>query len=219
MSKHEAESHEADPAEGEDGEEGEPKKKGLLASLPLPVLIGAGAGIFLLINAGIAAGLVIMLAPKPAPVAEGEEAAAHGEKKKDEKKKEEKKEEGGHGEKKEGKGKEAGPVFISKEGPNHITYLTLPDMVVNIQAQGGKTSYLKLKMTVEVSNEDVVEQIKTNYPRLQDMFQSFLRELHPEDVAGSQGNYQLRQEMMRRINLVIAPAKVDSVLIEEMLIT
>ena len=43
-------------------------------------------------------------------------------------------------------------------------------------------------------------------------------EVRPEDLAGSQGNYELRLEFQRRIDLVIAPAKVNSVLIEEMLI-
>ena len=55
-------------------------------------------------------------------------------------------------------------------------------------------------------------------PRLQDMFQTFLRELRPEDLAGSEGTYQLRTELLRRVNLVIAPSKVNAVLIEEMLI-
>ena len=43
-------------------------------------------------------------------------------------------------------------------------------------------------------------------------------ELRPEDLQGSQGSYQLRMEILRRVNLVIAPAKVNAVLIEEMLI-
>ena len=46
-----------------------------------------------------------------------------------------------------------------------------------------------------------------NMPRLQDMFQTFLRELRPEDLSGSQGSYQLRMEILRRVNLVIAPSK------------
>ena len=57
-----------------------------------------------------------------------------------------------------------------------------------------------------------------NLPSLQDMFQAFLRELRPEDLNGSQGTYQLRYELLRRVNLVAAPAKVNAVLIEEMLI-
>jgi flagellar FliL protein len=50
------------------------------------------------------------------------------------------------------------------------------------------------------------------------MFQTFLRELRPEDLSGSQGSYQLRMEILRRVNLVIGPSKANAVLIEEMLI-
>ncbi|HLY78713.1 MAG TPA: flagellar basal body protein FliL, partial [Caulobacteraceae bacterium] len=34
----------------------------------------------------------------------------------------------------------------------------------------------------------------------------------------SQGSYQLRMEILRRVNLVISPSKANAVLIEEMLI-
>ena len=60
--------------------------------------------------------------------------------------------------------------------------------------------------------------LQAEMPRLQDMFQGFLRELRPEDLAGSAGNFQLRAEILRRVNLVAAPGKVDAVLIEEMLV-
>ena len=40
----------------------------------------------------------------------------------------------------------------------------------------------------------------------------------PEDLAGSAGSYQLRAEILRRVNLIAAPGKVDAVLIEEMLV-
>ena len=45
-----------------------------------------------------------------------------------------------------------------------------------------------------------------------------VRELRPEDLAGSQGGYQLRMEILRRVNLVISPSKANAVLIEEMLV-
>ena len=48
--------------------------------------------------------------------------------------------------------------------------------------------------------------------------QGFLRELRPEDLAGSAGSFQLRAEILRRVNLIAAPGKVDAVLIEEMLV-
>jgi flagellar FliL protein len=87
-----------------------------------------------------------------------------------------------------------------------------------MQSPDGKPTFLKLKLTFELPDSSVADAIEPNRPRLDDMFQTFLRELRPEDLSGSQGSYQLRMEILRRVNLVVAPAKVHSVLIEEMLI-
>jgi flagellar FliL protein len=97
-------------------------------------------------------------------------------------------------------------------------FYTLPDIVVNMQTADGRPTFLKLKLTLEMPDQDSVDALQPNMPRLQDMFQSFLRELRPEDLSGSQGTYQLRMEILRRVNLVMAPDHANAVLIEEMLI-
>lgn len=124
---------------------------------------------------------------------------------------------GGHGAEGEG-GAAAGGVGTIAAGPDGVTFYTLPDMIVNIQSPEGRTTYLKLKLTLEMKDAAAANRLRAQYPRLNDMFQSFLRELRPEDLAGSAGSYQLRAEILRRVNLVAAPSKVDAVLIEEMLV-
>ena len=114
------------------------------------------------------------------------------------------------------KGKE-GKSPIS-EGPDGVVYYTMPDITTNIQTTDGRPGYLKLKLAFELPDAAAADEIEPNAPRLNDMFQTFLRELRPEDLAGSAGSYQLRMEILRRTNLVIAPAQVKAVLIEEMLI-
>jgi flagellar protein FliL len=116
-----------------------------------------------------------------------------------------------------GEGKKDGPNPIS-DGPDGAVYYTMPDMVVNIQSADGRPTYLKLKLAFELPDQDSAEAIEPDVPRLNDMFQGFLRELRPDDLSGSQGSYELRQEIQRRVNLVIAPSKVNAVLIQEMLI-
>ncbi|WP_374575753.1 flagellar basal body-associated FliL family protein [Phenylobacterium sp.] len=190
-----------DGAEDGDGEDASAKKK-----LPLKMLIIAGAAAVLVLGGGGTAAFIFL---KPKPAATGEAGADHG--KKAEKKKEKK---GGHGGGKE----EAKTIGVVAEGPNGVTYYTLPDIVVNMQTPDGKATFLKLKLTFELPDEDMVDQLEENNPRLQDMFQTFLRELRPDDLAGSQGSYQLRMEILRRVNLLLAPAKINAVLIEEMLI-
>lgn len=168
---------------------------------PLKLLIIAGAAAVLVLGGG-GAGAFFLMKPKP------EAAGEHG------KKAEKKKKDDGHG----GGGKaEAGAATV-KEGPDGVIFYTLPDIVVNMQTADGRPTFLKLKLTLELSDEGAVEVLNPNLPRLRDMFQTFLRELRPEDLTGSQGSYQLRMEILRRVNLVIAPTKVNKVLIEEMLI-
>ncbi len=125
---------------------------------------------------------------------------------------------GGHGAEGEGDAAAAGGVGTIAAGPDGVTFYTLPDMIVNIQSPEGRTTYLKLKLTLEMKDAAAANRLRAQYPRLNDMFQSFLRELRPEDLAGSAGSYQLRAEILRRVNLVAAPSKVDAVLIEEMLV-
>jgi flagellar FliL protein len=107
---------------------------------------------------------------------------------------------------------------VVADGPNGVVFYTLPDLVVNMQTADGRPSFLKLKLTLELPDHDTADALDPNLPRLQDMFQVFLRELRPEDLAGSEGGYQLRMEILRRVNLVIAPSKANAVLIEEMLV-
>jgi flagellar FliL protein len=182
-------------AEGAEGEA--PGKK----KLPLKMLIIAGAAAVLVLGGGGTAAFVLM---KPKPDA----AAEHGKEKKKEKKDEKKK---------EGKEGDKGAAVV-REGPDGVVFYTLPDVVVNMQTADGRPTFLKLKLTLELPDEGAVEELDPNMPRLQDMFQTFLRELRPEDLSGSQGSYQLRMEILRRVNLVIAPSKANAVLIEEMLI-
>jgi flagellar FliL protein len=192
--KQEAEAPEGETPEG--GDEAASKKK----KLPI-LLIAIAAGAVVVLGGGGAAAF-FLLKPKPAQVADAGKAKP----KKEKKKKEAKKGEGGE--------KLAGVV---KEGPDGVIFYTMPDLSSNMQTQDGRPSFLKLKVTFELPNEDTVDTLEENMPRLQDMFLTFMRELRHEDVAGSQGNYTLRMEIQRRVNLVIAPAKVNAVLIEEML--
>ncbi len=161
----------------------------------------SGVGALVILGGGGGAAFMLLGAKKPATA----EASKP-------KKPEKKKDKGAEG--KDAKG-EKSPIT---EGPDGVVFYTLPDLVVNIQTADGRPTFLKLKLAFELPDADTADNIQPNAPRLADMFQSFLRELRPEDLSGSQGSYQLRMELLRRVNLVIAPAKINAVLIQEMLI-
>ena len=201
MAKKEKKPKEAPAGEAPEGAEGAEGEASGKKKLPLKMLIIAGAAALVVLGGGGTAAFMF-LAPKPDAAAE-----KGGEKK--EKKKEKKAEKGKEGEK---------GAAVVREGPDGVVFYTMPDVVVNMQTADGRATFLKLKRTLELPDEGAVDELDPNMPRLQDMFQSFLRELRPEDLAGSQGSYQLRMEILRRVNLVIQPSKANAVLIEEMLI-
>lgn len=191
----EAEAPAADGAEGE----GAPGKK----KPPMLLIIGAAA---VLVVAGGGAGAFFLLKPSSAE-ASGDEAHASPPPPA-------KKGGGGHGAPASG-GEGAGTIAA---GPDGVTFFTLPDMVVNIQSASGRPTFLKLKLTLETDDAHLAQTLQAEAPRLQDMFQGYLRELRPEELAGSAGSHQLRQELLRRVNLIAAPGHVNAVLIEEMLV-
>jgi flagellar FliL protein len=99
-----------------------------------------------------------------------------------------------------------------------VVFYEMPELLVNIRAEDGRASYLKLKVTLECDSEETIHAIEPAMPRVMDRFQSFLRELRVEDLNGSLGSYRLRLELLRRVNLAVAPEQINAVLIEEMLI-
>ena len=183
------------------GEEGAPAEGGK-KKLPLKMLIIGGVAALVVLGGGGTAAMLLLGGPKGEAHADAKDKKPHKPAKK----------KGAEGEKKDGKGPEIA------EGPDGVVFYTLPDMVVNIQSADGRPTFLKLKLAFELPDHETAEALEPNQPRLTDMFNAFLRELRPEDLAGSQGSWQLRMELQRRVNLIVAPAKVNAVLIQEMLI-
>lgn len=98
------------------------------------------------------------------------------------------------------------------------TYVELPEMVANLNSNAHKPSYVKLAARVEVPRPEDAEKVKAALPRLQDMMQTYLREMRPEELRGSARTYRLREELLARANAAVAPAKVSDVLFTQLLI-
>ncbi|MCV0427033.1 MAG: flagellar basal body-associated FliL family protein [Roseibium sp.] len=98
-----------------------------------------------------------------------------------------------------------------------VVFYDLPEMTVNL-ATDGRTTYLKVRIALEVENRAMIEQIQPFLPRILDAFQIYLRELRPADLEGSAGLFRLKEELLRRINLSVYPAKVEGVLFKEILV-
>ena len=104
------------------------------------------------------------------------------------------------------------------EAPKQTAYYDMPEMLVNLNASGRKTSFLKLTVSLEIENAVDVPKLQAVMPRIVDNFQVYLRELRMEDLKGSGGMYRVREELLARVNTAIAPSKVEGVLFKEMLV-
>ena len=94
----------------------------------------------------------------------------------------------------------------------------MPNLLVTVNSGGGRRSQLLLKLTLETSDPALFDKIDAVLPRVTDQFQMFLRELRIDDLSGSAGDYRIRRELLRRVNLSLYPEKIDAVLIEEFIV-
>lgn len=92
----------------------------------------------------------------------------------------------------------------------------LPPMTVNLNSD--KPEFLKLTVSLELSDESMVELVEPRIGRVVDAFQVYLRELRRTDLEGSAGIYRLKEELRRRVNLAIYPAEVRGILFKEILV-
>ncbi|HIC29759.1 MAG TPA: flagellar basal body protein FliL [Rhodospirillales bacterium] len=97
-------------------------------------------------------------------------------------------------------------------------FFPLEEVIVNLNTGGRKSSFLKIRISLELENSGDIKRVETVMPRIMDNFQAYLRELRIEDLKGAAGMYRLREELLSRVNTAVAPVKVHDVLFKEMLV-
>lgn len=119
--------------------------------------------------------------------------------------------------------KSADPAAAAKaeeaaKPPKPMVFYNLPELLVNLNSQGRRASFLKISLSLELSDPADIPRIEAVLPRVVDAFQTYMRELRPEDLRGSAGLYRLREELLARVNTSAQPARVTDVLFKEMLV-
>lgn len=176
-----------------DGDGKKSKKKLIMIIVPIILLLGGGAGAYF-------TGMLDKLLGKEEPAAEHAEGGEH---------------EGEHGDakKEEPKLDEHGKPIVAE-----ISFLKIPDMIVNLNSEDGAQRYLRLSVQLELESAADVAAVEKVLPRVVDQFQTYLRELRVQDLRGSKGIYRLQLELLNRVNQAAAPTVVKDVLFQEILI-
>ena len=102
--------------------------------------------------------------------------------------------------------------------PAPPVFLDMPAMIANLDTDPTQPRYIKLKARIEVAAGADASAVQRLMPRIVDLFQTYLRELRPRDLQGAAGTYRLREELINRADVAVAPAKIRDVLFVEMIV-
>ena len=200
----------ADGAAGEAPAKGGGRKKLLLLAVPL-VLVAVAAGLWF---SGILPPLLGMGKSAPAsadphadPHAAKPDAHAAAPAKPDP-----------HAKPPDPHGKPAAAVPATPRTPGAPIFAELPDIIANLNGGPRRTVFVKLRARLELARPEDEAMVQAAMPRLLDLFQTYLREMRPEELRSSAGTYRLREELMARANIALAPARAQDLLFTEILI-
>lgn len=112
------------------------------------------------------------------------------------------------------------------EAPRPPAFFEMPEIIANLNATGRRPVYVKLRSKLEITRAEDAAAIQLAMPRLLDLFQTHLREMRPEELRGSAGTQRLREELVARANIAVAPPpgsnqpapRITDVLFQEMLV-
>jgi flagellar FliL protein len=94
----------------------------------------------------------------------------------------------------------------------------LPEIVANLNAGPRRSAFVRLKAQLVLANNADEVAVMAAEPRIQDLFQTYLRDMRPDELRGSAGSYRLREELLTRANIAVAPARVTEILFIELLV-
>jgi flagellar FliL protein len=114
--------------------------------------------------------------------------------------------------------KSAGAAKIPVVDPAPPIYVDIPEIISNLNVSTKRPSYMKLHAKLELAKQADTAAITAAMPRIQDLFQTYLRDMRPEELRGSEGSYRLREELIARASLAAAPVRINDVLFVEMII-
>lgn len=103
------------------------------------------------------------------------------------------------------------------EGGEGEAFLDVPPIVVNLRSTDGVTRYLKLHFALVPAPGAHAEELKKRLPLVIDAIQPFLRELRPEDLAGSAAVFRIKEQVLLRAAEALGPDQIKDVLIEDLI--
>ncbi len=101
-----------------------------------------------------------------------------------------------------------------------VAFLEMREMTVNLASERNEDRLrtLRFKVALEMKDAQALKETTPLLPRIEDALQVYVRELRASDLEGSGGVFRLREELLRRVNAAVFPAKANAVLFKDMIV-
>lgn len=116
---------------------------------------------------------------------------------------------------KTGESEDPGDGAAEAEGEDNL--VEVEPLIVNLRTNDGQARFLKLRILLAAGSPEDVATIEAKLPLIIDSYQPFLRELRPEDLAGSAAVYRIKEELILRAADTVGAGVVANVLIQDMI--
>jgi flagellar FliL protein len=93
----------------------------------------------------------------------------------------------------------------------------VPPIMVNLRSADGAPHFLKVHVMLLPGPKATEESLKAKLPLVLDAYQPFLRELRPEDLAGSAAVFRIKEELLLRTREAVGEGEVAGVLIQDLI--
>ena len=95
--------------------------------------------------------------------------------------------------------------------------LSLDTFIVNLADKGGKR-YLRMTIDLELDSEELESEVKKRLPQVRDSILTILPTKRFDDISSAKGKTALRDQMLERINGLLARGKVTNIYFKEFVI-
>lgn len=103
-----------------------------------------------------------------------------------------------------------------------LAHYPLPEFLVDLRrGSDGASRFLRMRISIVLDDESLassVTRMNRQETAMVERIGFFLREMRPDDFEGTAQMARIKQELLRRANLVLAPQVAADVVIEEIII-
>ena len=97
------------------------------------------------------------------------------------------------------------------EPPPKIAYYDLPNMQVDLIADGGRARTVSITVSLELMNDTDLLAVRALGDDLVDDLNTYMRALRPRDLEGSPAYHRLREELLLRANRITDRVRIRDV--------